>query len=102
MEPWKRVKSDDPEIEELQDNAEPIMRQVENAFSLGGVLLKNKTIATEATDINHGLGRAPQGFVIVRQRADARVWDLQDDNNNSTKSLTLIASAEVDVDVWIF
>ena len=42
MEPWKRVTADDPVIEELQDNAEPIMRHVEQAFSLNGVLRKKQ------------------------------------------------------------
>ena len=102
MEPWKRVSSDDRVIEELQDNAEPVMRHVEQAFSLNGVLRKKETIITGPTDITHGLGRAPIGFVIIRRRGNATVWDLQDDNTNATKTLTLIASADVEVDVWIF
>jgi hypothetical protein len=102
MEPWKRVSSDDPVIEELQDNAEPVMRHVEKAFSLNGVLKKKETITTGSTDITHGLGRVPIGFVIIRRRGNATVWDLQDDNTNATKTLTLIASADVEVDVWIF
>ena len=102
MEPWKRVTTDDPVIEELQDNAEPIMRHIEKAFSLNGVLRKKETILTAPTNITHGLGRAPIGFVVIRRRGNASVWDLQDDNTNVTKTLTLIASADVEVDVWIF
>lgn len=102
MEPWKRIGSEDPVIEELQDNAEPIMRQVEKAFLLDGVLKKRQSLTTAPTSINHGLGRAPIGFIVVRRRANANVWDLQDDNTRPTKTLTLISSADVEVDLWIF
>ena len=99
MEPWKRVTTGDPVIEELQDNAEPIMKQVEKAFSLNGVLLKNKTI-DGVTIVPHGLGRVPQGFTVIRRRGNVVVYADQD--NSSAKTLTLIASAEVEVDLWVF
>ena len=102
MEPWKRVTTGDRVTEELQDNAEPIMKKVQEAFLLDGVLLKKETIATTATDVNHGLGRAPKGFIVIRRRGDATVWDLQYDSKSSAKTLTLIASAEVEVDLWVF
>ncbi len=67
MEPWKRVTTDDRVIEELQDNAEPIMQKVQDAFLLDGVLITKQTI-DGATVIRHGLGRAPKGFIVVRRR----------------------------------
>jgi hypothetical protein len=102
MEPWKRVTTGDPLIEELQDNAEPIMKRVEGAFLLDGVLIKNQTIGTAPVVINHGLQRAPLGFIIVRRRANQQVWDLQDENKTSPQTLVLIAGGDVEIDLWVF
>jgi len=101
MEPWKRVTTGDPVIEELQDNAEPIMKRVEGAFSLDGVLLKKKTI-NGATIVTHGLGRVPQGFVVIRRRGNVVVYDDQDNNNNAAKTLKLNSASSVEVDLWVF
>jgi len=101
MDPWKRVTTGDPVIEELQDNAEPIMKQVEKAFSLNGVLLKNKTI-DGVTIVPHGLGRVPQGFTVIRRRGNVVVYDDQDNNNNATKTLKLNSASSVEVDLWVF
>ena len=102
MEPWKRVTTGDPVIEELQDNAEPIMKRVEGAFLLDGVLIKKQIIGTSATVISHGLQRPPLGFIIIRRRANQQVWDLQDDNKTSPQTLVLIAGGEVEIDLWVF
>ena len=102
MEPWKRVTTDDSVVEVLQDNAEPLMRKIQDAFLLEGALLKKETITTTASDIPHGLGRAPIGFVVVRRRGNEQVWDLQDDNRNASRTLRLIASGSVEIDLWVF
>ena len=101
MEPWKRINNGVPTIEQLQDNAEPIMRRVESAFLLDGVLLTKKTI-NGVTFLSHGLGRAPKGYVIVRRRADVLVFDDQDNNPSPDTSLKLNTSASVVADVWVF
>jgi len=101
MEPWKRVTADDRVIEELQDNAEPIMQKVQDAFLLDGVLITKQTI-DGATVIRHGLGRAPKGFIVIRRRGNAVVYDDQDSNKNATKTLTLNAASSVEVDLWVF
>ena len=75
MEPWKRVTTDDPVIEELQDNAEPLMQQVQDAFLLDGVLLKKKSI-NGVTMVVHGLGRAPIGYIAIRRSGPVRVTSI--------------------------
>ena len=102
MQPWKRIHTEDPIVEELQDNAEPLMKKIENAFILDGVLIKNETIGTAPVVINHGLERAPLGFIVVRRRGNQQVWDLQDDNKDPTKTLVLISGGDVEIDLWVF
>ena len=77
------------------------MRQVEKAFSLDGVLLKKQTI-NGVTYVKHGLGRAPQGYIVVRRRADVTVFDDQDGNNNPDKTLKLNTAGAVVADLWVF
>lgn len=101
MEPWKRVTTDDPVIEELQDNAEPLMQQIQDAFLLDGVLLKKKSI-NGVTMVVHGLGRSPIGYVVIRRRGSVVVYDDQDSNKNSNKTLKLNSASLVEVDLWVF
>lgn len=101
MEPWKRVTTDDRVVEELQDNAEPIMRKVQDSFSLDGVLLKKETIDGE-TFVRHGLERAPIGYVVIRRRGNVLVYDDQDSNGNANKTLKLNSASSVEVDLWVF
>lgn len=69
---------------------------------LGGLLLKNVSLASGSTLVNHGLGRKPEGWIVVRKRANIDVWDDQDNNVNQTTTLKLEASGAVVVDLWIF
>jgi hypothetical protein len=78
------------------------MKRVEGAFLLDGVLIKKQTIGTAAVAINHGLQRPPQGFIVVRKRANQPIWDLQDINKNTSQTLLLIAGGDVEIDLWVF
>jgi hypothetical protein len=66
------------------------------------VLLKNLSLSSGINLVQHKLGRKIQGWIVVRQRADARIWDDQDNNVNVTTTLKLETSAAVEVDLWIF
>lgn len=66
------------------------------------VLLKNIALASGANVVNHKLGRALQGWYIVRLRASATVYDTQDSNQTPNLTLNLTASAPVTVDLVVF
>lgn len=69
------------------------LRGAQNA----GVALSNGT-----TLVTHGLGRAPVGWFVTRQRGSARIYDTQDGNPNPTLSLRLVSDAAVLVDLYVF
>lgn len=73
-----------------------------NSEVLDGVLLKNISLGSGTNFVEHKLGRKIQGWIVVRQRSDARVWDDQDNNVNVSRTLKLQTSAAVEVDLWIF
>lgn len=86
-----------------QENTQNAIKQIINKEIIDGILLKNVCLhAEQITDVEHGLGREPLGYIVTRRRADARVWDLQDFNRNKSRTLAIVASHDVTVDLWIF
>ena len=76
----------------------PIIQNPANA----GVILKSIALKAGLNVINHKLGANLQGWSLVRQRAQASVWDTQDSNPNTQLTLYLNSSADVTVDVEVF
>lgn len=56
-------------------------------------------VGTTATEIRHNLGRPWQGYLVLRQNANAILWAPASPSNIS---LTLQSSAAVSVKLWIF
>lgn len=67
-----------------------------------GQQLENVQLVTGPNVVNHGLGRNLQGWLIVRQRSAASVYDTQDNNQLSALTLNLTSSADVSVDLWVY
>ena len=67
-----------------------------------GIILKSVSLASGTNSINHRLARKLRGWFIIRQRSAATVYDDQDNNKYQDKTLTLVASAAVVVDLYVF
>ena len=85
-----------------QENTASVITPFLRSRILDGVLLKNISLNSGSNLVEHKLGRKIEGWIVVRQRADARVWDDQDNNVNVSTTLKLQTSAAVEVDLWIF
>lgn len=84
---------------QLGKSLQPILKNPINY----GVLLKSVALVTgQANAVSHTLNRTLQGWLIVRQRAQAQIWDSQDSNSAPDTTLLLHASANVTVDLWVF
>ena len=68
----------------------------------GNVILKSIALKTGLNVINHLLGRDLQGWIPVRRRAEAQIWDTQDSNPNPQLTLYLNSSADATVDLVVF
>lgn len=77
---------------------EPVL----NAPIVNGILLQNQVLTSGTNSINHKLGRKLIGWVPVRVRASATLFDTQDSNQTPQLTLQLTASADVVVDIWVF
>lgn len=99
----KKIGTDNKDVARLQENVQNAIEPIISKALIDGVLLKNVCLDPGvATEVKHGLGRAPLGWIIVRKREDARVWDVQDFNRNPSRTLSLVASHSVELDIWIF
>lgn len=100
---FKKLPSKNSEVTQLQQNVEEAINPIINAQIVDGVLLRNlKLCALEANLITHKLGRPALGWIVVRKRADSRIWDVQDANILKKATIALTCSHDVEIDLWIF
>jgi len=100
---FKKTSFDDKDLAKLQNNIEILIQPVLNSQVIDGNLVKNVIIKpSQRNEVYHGLDREPLGFIIVRKRADSRIWDLQDSNTAKKRTFTLACSHQVCVDIWFF
>lgn len=67
-----------------------------------GTILTEVSLTTGDNTINTGLNRKLQGWIIIRQRALASIYDKQDNNSTPSQTLILNSSAAVVVDLLVF
>ncbi len=95
-------KSSDQNLMILQNNwsrqLNPLLANPSNQASI----LKEVSLAVGTNVINHKLGQKLQGWKIIRQRADASVYDAQDSNQSPQLTLVLITNNPVVVDLEVF
>lgn len=64
-----------------------------------GILIKNQPLISGVTVINHKLQRTQQGWIIIDQDAQARIYRSQPFN---TLTLTLTSDAATNISLWVF
>lgn len=99
---FKQVGDTDYSLHKVQQNIDEIVANINNLPFLNGVTLEEVTIGTSNTDIAHKLGRKPVGWLILRKRSNATVWDNQNTVSAPATFLRLVASAQVSVDLYVF
>lgn len=100
---FKKIQADDATINKLQENVDEFLLPITNSAIIDGILLTGVVLTTGTTNqVEHKLQRPPLGWIIVRQRANASIWDSQDSNNLKGRLLFLECSANVTVDIWVF
>jgi hypothetical protein len=96
------VQTNDRNVNQLQQNFKKAIEPVLKNPIVTGTILTSVTLNSGSNSISHGLGRAIQGWTIIRQRAQANIWDSQDSNTTPQSTLALNASAKVTVDIYVF
>lgn len=70
-----------------------------NALVSGKIIQSINLVANTPKTINHGLGRMMQGWFVTDTIAAANVWRTQ---NFNPLAITLEASANTTISVWVF
>ena len=98
---FKKIKADKmKDVERVQNNIESFANQLTNIPILNGVLLEDVALSGSETLVNHKLGRAYRGWIIVDKNANQGVWV-----TNTTypeRFLGLTAGGTVTVSLWVF
>jgi hypothetical protein len=69
---------------------------------LQGQLLTQVSLKDGTTVVNHGLGRKLVGWFLVGITGAATVYDKQASNQTPQLTLSLVSSAAVTVNLWVF
>jgi hypothetical protein len=100
---FKKINTENKELEQVQHNAEQVLEGIINSAIIDGVLVKDVCLEPNiSNEVHHNLGRKPLGWIVVRKRADSRIWDLQDTNPQPNRYLSIACSHSVQVDIWVF
>jgi hypothetical protein len=75
----------------------PLLRNPAN----NSYILEKIPLVAGPNVVNHLLGRKLIGWRIVRQRADASIYDTQDSNNTPALTLNLVSSADAVCDIEV-
>lgn len=79
------------------------LNPVLSAPLVNGRIIASVALTTGSNTIDHGLGRAPLGWLVIRQRdAYSEIYDTQDENPIPSSTLLLNSSADVTVDLFVF
>lgn len=100
MASFPKVQLDGP-VSRMQDNIAGAFQRATIPLE-GMVVLKSVPLSTGSNTVNHTLGRTLQGWFPVRLRASATLYDTQDSNTTPDRTLMLVASAPVTVDLAVF
>lgn len=88
-------------MDQMQTRWASQLNPVLSNLLIQGQLLKNQVLANGPNQINHELGRAPQGWFIVSPQGPARVSQAAYQVSPAL-ILTLNSDAIVVTDIWVF
>ena len=96
---FKRTDTGNDEVRDLQLRLKEFFDQFKNNPLLTGRLIENLAI-TSGTPlvIDHKLNRTPVGFLVIQKNANSVIWH----SSITSTTLTLNASANVNIVIWVF
>ena len=100
MKDFKKHNIKDFDTIQLQSNVADFLLQLTYNPLLDGRLVENVAVSTTAVAVNHGLGRAIRGYILVKATAGVTLFDTASVTPTTTVQIT--ASASATVSLYIF
>lgn len=94
--------SNDQTFQLMQNSWVRVLNPIISNPSVNPTILKNITLKTGSNVINHLLGQKLVGWIVIRQRAEANVYDTQDTCQTPNLTLNLVSSADCVIDLMVF
>lgn len=100
---FRKIRSDREDVKQLQDAVASTFQQVVNKEILDGILLEGiELVATEWINVEHKLGRAVRGYIVVRTNASGSLSEDLAANPAPTKFIRLSSDQTRTISLWVF
>ena len=101
---YLRYRTDNAELEQVQDSVEKKFGELDGLAILNGKLLKDVEITNNVTNkIYHGLGRPYQGYIVTKINEKVVVQVVTADDTEPGKFIPLsVVSYDAVADLWVF
>jgi hypothetical protein len=97
-----KLNTGDQTIARLQSLIDRALQQIVNLNPFFRGSLLEVSLTTADLPVDHLLNREYRGFLVVRLRGDARIWESSTPNAAPSQKIILKASGAVDATVWVF
>lgn len=87
---------------QLQTNVEQAIAEVIRSPLLNGRLIEKVALTTDVTKVQHKLGRAIRGYIVVRNSTGAVLTDNLSTETSPELYLPLLADKATEVYLWVF
>jgi hypothetical protein len=101
LKPLRKIQTENYELMRVQDAVEESLKSISSPL-INGRLIKDVALSAFVAPVAHGLGRKPEGFFVVDQQQDVRVWRSALSNPSPTTLLLLEASTTATVSIYVF
>lgn len=92
----------DSRLERLQLRIQALEKRLDAIPFANGSLVEDEEVATSATRINHRLGRAPKGVIVLKASPDAALGFSASQPSDTHLALHLEASANATFSLWFY
>ena len=100
---FERYRSDNYELNRVQDKVEDFARGVQMGGIIDGRLIVDLDfVANKTYPVYHGLGRRYKGYIVVSTTAANVVIVKEAENNSPDKYIPLQSAANSTVSLWVF
>jgi hypothetical protein len=99
---FTQIWSPNEEVTRLQTHIKTTINPLLELPISDGVLLKDLSIATSDTLIDHRLGRQYEGFIVTRLKTNSVVFESPTTNSEQDRIIILKASATATADIYFF
>lgn len=99
---FKKVRTEDTPLRLVQDSLTLTLDQVIRREILDGNLVEDVSLVNGFNLVDHGLGRIPKGFIIVKRSDLHAVWNVSSAKMVPTRNMALQTNGAMIVSIWFF